>query len=70
MILRLVQTEPANAERAVVVSAGHETGPGDLTRIGGTSEETHLYLGTGHLSEMTLGIAKDQTLPFGPRTCE
>lgn len=58
------------SDRAVVVAAGHETGPGNLTRIGGTPEETHFYLGTSHLSEMTLGIATDQSLPFGPRRCE
>ncbi len=65
MIARL----PGTA-RAVVVAAGHETGPGNLTRIGGTPEEIHFYLGTTHLSEMTLGIATDQSLPFGPRRCE
>jgi hypothetical protein len=65
MILRLPGTS-----RAVVVAAGYETGPGDLAHIGGTPEETHDYLGTGHLDEMTLGIAVDQSLPLGPRTCE
>ncbi|MCO4761806.1 MAG: hypothetical protein KC502_09895 [Myxococcales bacterium] len=64
MIVRLPGTS-----RAVVVSAGHETGPGNLKHIGGTPEETHFYLRTGHLSTMKLGIATDQTLPFGPRTC-
>ncbi len=65
MILRL----PDDPSRAVVVAAGYETGPGNLTHIGGTPEETHFYLGTGHLSEMMLGIAADQTLPLGPRRC-
>ena len=64
MIFRL-----AGTSRAVVVSAGYETGPGNLDHIGGTPEETHFYLGTGHLDEMTLGIATDQTLGLGPRTC-
>ena len=41
---------------AVVVAAGYETGPGNLSHVGGTPEETHFYLGTGHLDEMTLGI--------------
>ena len=62
MILRLPGTN-----RAVVVAAGYETGPGNLNNIGGTPEETHHYLGTRHLSPMTLGIAKDQSLRFGPR---
>ena len=65
MILRL-----PGADRAVVVAAGYETGPGDLSRVGGTPEEPHFYLGTGHLSEMTLGIAADQELPLGPRWCD
>ena len=64
MILRL-----PGSDRAVVVSAGHETGPGNLSHIGGTPEETHFYVGTKHLSPMTLGIAVDQGLPFGPRRC-
>ncbi|MBS1150312.1 MAG: hypothetical protein H6Q89_2010, partial [Myxococcaceae bacterium] len=44
-------------------------GPGDLTWVGGTPEETHFYLGTGHGSLMTIGIADDQSLPLGPRAC-
>ena len=55
--------------RAVVVAAGYETGPGDLSFIGGTTEETHFYLGTAHGSVLTLGLAVDQGLPLGPRTC-
>lgn len=65
MILRL----PEDPSRAVVVAAGYETGPGNLAHVAGTPEETHFYLGTGHLSEMTIGIAQDQTLPLGPRRC-
>ncbi len=65
MILRVPGTR-----RAVVVAAGYETGPGNLSNIGGTVEETHFYLGTVHQSEITLGIASDQTLPFGPRVCD
>ena len=65
MLIRIPGTN-----RAVVVAAGYETGPGNLKHIGGTTEETHFYLGTKHLSTMTLGIAVDQTLPFGPRICK
>ena len=65
MILRNAE----DPSRAVVVAAGYETGPGDLTRIGGTTEEVHYYLGTAHNSEMTLGIASEQSLPFGPMKC-
>lgn len=65
---RMILREPGG-KRAVVVAAGYETGPGDLTNVGGTPEETHFYMGTKHQSTMTLGIATDQTLPLGPREC-
>lgn len=65
MILKL----PDDPTRAVVVAAGYETGPGDLAEVAGTPEESHFYLGTGHDSPMTIGIATDQALPFGPRRC-
>ena len=65
MIIRL-----PDSDRAVVVAAGYETGPGDLSNIGGTVEEAHFYLGTVHQSVLTLGVSTDQTLPFGPRICE
>jgi len=64
MILRLPQSK-----RAVVVAAGYETGPGNLAHIGGTPEESHFYLGTGHLSILQLGFAVDNALPLGPRMC-
>lgn len=66
---RMIVREPGG-DRAVVVAAGYETGPGDLSRIGGTPEETHYYMRTGHLDDMQLGIATDQSLPLGPRACE
>jgi hypothetical protein len=65
MILRL----PDDPSRAVVVAAGYETGPGNLSNVAGTPEETHFYLGTQHQAPMTIGIATDQSLPFGPRRC-
>jgi hypothetical protein len=55
--------------RALVVAAGYETGPGNLDWVGGTTEEVHHYMGTGHGSELTLGFAVDQGLPFGPIDC-
>ncbi len=55
--------------RAVVLAAGFETGPSDLTHLGGVSEETHAYLGTTHLAPLTLGFAADLSLPLGPRDC-
>lgn len=64
MIVRLPQSK-----RAVVVAGGYETGPGNLAHVGGTPEETHFYLGTGHLSVMQLGFALDNALPLGPRIC-
>lgn len=66
---RMILKDPQSA-RAVVVAAGYETGPGNLTRIGGTTEETHFYLGTSHLDVLTLGLAADPSLPLGPRICQ
>jgi len=65
---RMIFRQPGGT-RAVVVSAGYETGPGDLTWVGGTPEETHFYMNTVHGSILTLGIATDQSLPLGPRVC-
>lgn len=65
---RMILRQPGSS-RAVVVAAGYETGPGDLTWVGGTPEETHFYMSTTHGSVLTLGIATDQSLPFGPRVC-
>lgn len=67
---RMILQKGDDLSRAVVVAAGYETGPGDLSSIGGTPEETHYYLGTEHHSVMKLGIATDQTLPLGPRKCK
>ncbi|MBI3185592.1 MAG: hypothetical protein HYZ28_25925 [Myxococcales bacterium] len=66
---RMILRAADGGTRAVVVAAGYETGPGDLNAVGGTTEESHFYMGTTHRSQMTLGIAADQALPFGPRTC-
>lgn len=66
---RMIVIDPADPTRAVVVSAGYETGPGDLSFVGGTPEETHFYMHTTHGSSMKLGIAADSTLPLGPRRC-
>jgi hypothetical protein len=66
---RMILRDPNAGSRAVVVAAGYETGPGDLSHVAGTPEETHFYMGTTHLDPMTIGIAVDQTLPLGPRIC-
>ncbi|MBL9022128.1 MAG: hypothetical protein JNL21_07990 [Myxococcales bacterium] len=66
---RMILRSPNDPTRAVVVAAGYETGPSDLSRIGGTTEETHYYLGSQHDAELELGIAEDQSLPLGPRRC-
>jgi hypothetical protein len=65
---RMILRAPGS-NRAVVVAAGYETGPGNLANIGGAPEEPHFYLSTVHKSVLQLGIAKDQSLPFGPRMC-
>ena len=67
---RMILRDPNGGSRAVVVAAGYETGPGNLAHVGGTPEETHFYMGTGHLSDMQIGIAVDQSLPLGPRVCQ
>ncbi len=67
---RMILRDPFGGSRAVVVAAGYETGPGDLSNIAGTPEETHFYMNTGHLDTMQIGIASDQTLSLGPRVCE
>jgi hypothetical protein len=67
---RMIARDPNGGKRAVVVAAGYETGPGDLSYVGGTPEETHFYMGTDHGSPMQLGIATDQSLPYGPRVCD
>jgi len=66
---RMILRRPDDPTRAVVVAAGYETGPGDLSRIGGTTEETLYYLDAQHGDTLTLGIAADQGLPLGPRRC-
>ncbi len=55
--------------KGVVAAAGYENGPGNLSRIGGASEEIHHHLGTGHLSLMTFGVARKQSHKYGPIDC-
>lgn len=64
MIVRLPGGGPA-----IVAAAGYETGPGDTNHLGGVTEEIHFYLGTGHLDDLTIGFAADQSLPLGPIRC-
>ena len=65
---RMIVRNPTDG-RAVVCAAGYETGPGSNTAIGGVTEETHHHLGTTHRSDLTVGFAVDQTLPYGPVLC-
>jgi hypothetical protein len=65
---RMIVRNPANG-RAVVASAGYETGPGSNTAIAGVAEEIHLYAGTGHRDVLEIGFAADQSLPLGPIDC-
>jgi hypothetical protein len=66
---RMILRKPDDRSRAVVVAAGYETGPSELTRLGGTTEEAHFYLGTAHDAELELGFASDPQLGLGPRRC-
>jgi hypothetical protein len=65
---RMIVRNPANG-RAVVASAGWETGPGSNTAVAGVSEEIHDYLGTGHLDDLEIGFAADAAAPLGPVVC-
>lgn len=65
---RLIVRNPANG-LAVVAAGGYETGPGANTAIAGVAEEVHLALGTGHLDDLEIGFAVDQSLPLGPIAC-
>ncbi|HRK79411.1 MAG TPA: proton-conducting transporter membrane subunit [Thiobacillus sp.] len=66
---RMILRRTDDPSRAVVVAAGYETGPGDLSKVGGTTEESHFYLGTQHDATLELGFAVDGSLPLGPRRC-
>jgi hypothetical protein len=65
---RMIVKNPANG-KAMVASAGYETGPGSSTAIAGVSEEIHDHLGTSHLSVLTVGFAENEALALGPVTC-
>lgn len=56
--------------RAVVLAAGYDTGPQDLTHVAAITEEAHLALGTAAEAEIEIGFAADGTLPLGPRRCQ
>lgn len=66
---RMILRRPDDPSRAVVVAAGYETGPTALTRLAGTTEEAHFYLGTAQDAELELGFAADPQLGLGPRRC-
>jgi hypothetical protein len=65
---RMILYNPANG-RAIVAAAGYETGPRSNEALGGASEEAHHALGVGHLGELVMGFALDQSLPYGPVDC-
>jgi len=65
---RMIVRNPANG-RAVVASAGWETGPGSNEAVAGVSEEIHHYLGTTHLDDLEVGFAVDQGQALGPVVC-
>jgi hypothetical protein len=65
---RMIIRNPENG-RAVVASAGWETGPGSNAMIGGAVEEIHHALGSNHRSVLEFGFAADPDLPLGPIDC-
>ena len=66
---RMILRRTDDPSRAVVVAAGYETGPANLSSIAGATEETLFYLGVAAGAELTLGVAADPSLPVGPRRC-
>jgi len=66
---RMVVRNPLSG-RAVIASAGWETGPGANTAVAGVSEEIHHFLGTSHLDDLTIGFAANDNLPLGPISCD
>jgi len=66
---RMIVKHPTSG-RAVVASAGWETGPGSNRAIAGVSEEIHTLLGTTHLDHLEIAFALDQELALGPITCD
>ena len=64
----MIVRNPANG-RAVVASAGWETGPGSNQRVAGVAEEVHDWLQSNHLDDLEIGFALDQSLPLGPIAC-
>jgi hypothetical protein len=57
--------------KSVVACAGYETGPSSSSYIAGAQPEVHYVLGTTNASRFTaVGMLVDQTLPFGPVTCQ
>ena len=65
---RYLVVNPATG-KAIVAAAGYETGPGDLSRVGGAVEEIHHLMGTVHLGTLTFGELSDQSLPYGEIDC-
>jgi len=65
---RYLVVNPATG-KTIVAAAGYETGPGDLSNIGGAVEEIHYLMGTSHKSVLTFGELIDQSLPYGEIDC-
>ena len=66
---RYLVVNPATG-KTIVAAAGYETGPGDLSNIGGAVEEIHYLMGTSHKSVLTFGELIDQSLPYGEIDCD
>ena len=65
---RMILTNPANG-KSVVVAAGYETGPGNLSYAIGAQEEAMQAIGAQTGTKIEFGFAQDQSLPFGPINC-
>lgn len=65
---RYILTNPGNG-RSVVVSFGYEVGPSSSTYLGGLTTEVHWALQDTGTTQLRIGRARDQSLPYGPVEC-
>lgn len=59
----------SHGNKSVVAVGGFETGPGDTSKLGGTTWEVHAWLGTGNDSEIQVSLLENQMVPIGPVQC-
>jgi hypothetical protein len=65
---KMIITNPQNG-KSVVAAAGYETGPAGTKWLLGAQEEVLQAIGADTNTNVTVGFAQDQSLPFGPIKC-